>query len=165
MLVLIPHGVKFNTGGCYSNTYQCKITHQMVKLTPTGVKINTSLVWTSHNTGGVKFNTRGFCSVIYWLFVNYTLLSWVNGMYLTCLCSKQSNLMSIFCHLKQNRLNLFLYIKEFEKHVYVVRHAWQSKWHNNTVGVHCREQSQYRGSELLFSRYRGVQRVFRILPI
>ena len=24
---LIPLGVKFNTGGCYSNTYQCLITH------------------------------------------------------------------------------------------------------------------------------------------
>ena len=32
----------------------------MVKLTPTGVKINTNLVWTSHNTGGVKFNTGVF---------------------------------------------------------------------------------------------------------
>ena len=32
----------------------------MVKLTPTGVKINTK---TSHNTGGVEFNTGGFCSV------------------------------------------------------------------------------------------------------
>ena len=29
----------------------------MVKLTPTGVKINTNLVWPSHNTGGVEFNT------------------------------------------------------------------------------------------------------------
>ena len=29
----------------------------MVKLTPTGVKINTNLVWTSDNTGGVEFNT------------------------------------------------------------------------------------------------------------
>ena len=32
----------------------------MVKLTPTGVKINTNLVWTSHNTGGVEFNTGVF---------------------------------------------------------------------------------------------------------
>ena len=32
----------------------------MVKLTPTGVKINTKLVWTSHNTGGVEFNTGVF---------------------------------------------------------------------------------------------------------
>ena len=32
----------------------------MVKLTPNGVKINTNLVWTSHNTGGVEFNTGVF---------------------------------------------------------------------------------------------------------
>ena len=32
----------------------------MVKLTPTGVKINSNLVWTSHNTGGVEFNTGVF---------------------------------------------------------------------------------------------------------
>ena len=32
----------------------------MVKLTPAGVKINTNLVWTSHNTGGVEFNTGVF---------------------------------------------------------------------------------------------------------
>ena len=32
----------------------------MVKLTPTGVKINTNLVWTSHNTRGVEFNTGVF---------------------------------------------------------------------------------------------------------
>ena len=32
----------------------------MVKLTLTGVKINTNLVWTSHNTGGVEFNTGVF---------------------------------------------------------------------------------------------------------
>ena len=32
----------------------------MVKLTPTGVKINTNLVWTSQNTGGVEFNTGVF---------------------------------------------------------------------------------------------------------
>ena len=32
----------------------------MVKLTPTGVKINTNLGWTSHNTGGVEFNTGVF---------------------------------------------------------------------------------------------------------
>ena len=32
----------------------------MVKLTPTGVKINTNWVWTSHNTGGVEFNTGVF---------------------------------------------------------------------------------------------------------
>ena len=32
----------------------------MVKLKPTGVKINTNLVWTSHNTGGVEFNTGVF---------------------------------------------------------------------------------------------------------
>ena len=32
----------------------------MVKLTSTGVKINTNLVWTSHNTGGVEFNTGVF---------------------------------------------------------------------------------------------------------
>ena len=35
----------------------------MVKLTPTGVKINTNLVWTSHNTGGVEFNTGVFAVV------------------------------------------------------------------------------------------------------
>ena len=39
----------------------------MVKLTPTGVKINTNLVWTSHNTGGVEFNT-GVFAVQYPLF-------------------------------------------------------------------------------------------------
>ena len=32
----------------------------MVKLTPTGVEINTNLVWTSNNTGGVEFNTGVF---------------------------------------------------------------------------------------------------------
>ena len=32
----------------------------MVKLTLTGVKINTNFVWTSHNTGGVEFNTGVF---------------------------------------------------------------------------------------------------------
>ena len=32
----------------------------MVKLTPTGVEINTNLVWTSHNIGGVEFNTGVF---------------------------------------------------------------------------------------------------------
>ena len=32
----------------------------MVKLTPTGVKINTILVWTSHNTGGVELYTGVF---------------------------------------------------------------------------------------------------------
>ena len=36
----------------------------MVKLTPTGVKINTNLVWTSHNTGGVEFNTGVFAMYI-----------------------------------------------------------------------------------------------------
>ena len=35
----------------------------MVKLTPTGIKINTNVVWTSHNTGGVEYNTGVFCSV------------------------------------------------------------------------------------------------------
>ena len=40
----------------------------MVKLTPTGVKIKTNLVWTSHNTGGVEFNTRVFAvyDVLIW---------------------------------------------------------------------------------------------------
>ena len=37
----------------------------MVKLTPTGVKINTNLVWTSHNTGGVEFNTGVFAVYIF----------------------------------------------------------------------------------------------------
>ena len=32
----------------------------MVKLTPNGVKINANLVWTSHNTGSVEFNTGVF---------------------------------------------------------------------------------------------------------
>ena len=33
----------------------------MVKLIPTGVKINTNLMWTSHhNTGGVEYNTGVF---------------------------------------------------------------------------------------------------------
>ena len=36
----------------------------MVKLTPTGVKINTNLVWTSHNTRGVEFNTGVFALYI-----------------------------------------------------------------------------------------------------
>ena len=36
----------------------------MVKLTPTGVKINTNLVWTSHNMGGVEFNTGVFAVFI-----------------------------------------------------------------------------------------------------
>ena len=36
----------------------------MVKLPPTGVKINTNLVWTSPNTRGVEFNT--------WVFAVYT---------------------------------------------------------------------------------------------
>ena len=39
---LIPLGVKFNTW-CESG----------IKLTPTGVEINTNLVWTSHKTVGV----------------------------------------------------------------------------------------------------------------
>ena len=47
---LIPLGVKFNTCWCESG----------IKLTPTGVEIYTNLEWTSHNTGGVKFNTRVF---------------------------------------------------------------------------------------------------------
>ena len=51
---LILLGVKFNTGWCESG----------IKLTPTGVEINTNLVWTSHNTGDVKFNTRVFASII-----------------------------------------------------------------------------------------------------
>ena len=32
----------------------------MIKLTQAGVKINTNLVWTSHNTRGVEFNTGVF---------------------------------------------------------------------------------------------------------
>ena len=32
----------------------------------------------------------GSLQLPYWLFVSYTLLSWVSCMYLTCLCSKQS---------------------------------------------------------------------------
>ena len=37
----------------------------MIKLTPSGVKINTNLVWTSHNTGGVEFNTGVFAMYDY----------------------------------------------------------------------------------------------------
>ena len=36
------------------------LTPSGIKLTLTGVKINTNLVWTSHNTGGVEFNTGVF---------------------------------------------------------------------------------------------------------
>ena len=36
------------------------LTPSGIKLTPTGAKINTNLVWTSHNTGGVEFNTGVF---------------------------------------------------------------------------------------------------------
>ena len=35
----------------------------MVKLTPTG-EIKTNLVWTSHNTGGVEFNTGVFAVLL-----------------------------------------------------------------------------------------------------
>ena len=40
------------------------LTPSAIKLTPTGVKINTNLVWSSHNTKGVKFNTGVF--VVHW---------------------------------------------------------------------------------------------------
>ena len=36
----------------------------MVKLTPTGVKINNNLVWTSHNTWGVDVNTGVFAVLL-----------------------------------------------------------------------------------------------------
>ena len=36
------------------------LTPRKIKLTLTGVVNNTNLVWTSHNTGGVKSNTRVF---------------------------------------------------------------------------------------------------------
>ena len=34
----------------------------MFKLTPIGVKIHTNLVWSSHNTGGAKFNVGDFAA-------------------------------------------------------------------------------------------------------
>ena len=37
----------------------------MVKLTPTGVKINTKLVWISPQHGGVEFNTGVFAVWVY----------------------------------------------------------------------------------------------------
>ena len=54
----------------------------MVKLTPTGVKINTNLVWTSHNTGGFEFNTGVFAvfkhsQTLYYAFVRlFLMLKW-----------------------------------------------------------------------------------------
>ena len=41
-----------NTGWCENG----------IKLTPIGFEINSNLVWTSHNTGGVEFN-KSFSSV------------------------------------------------------------------------------------------------------
>ena len=48
-------GVKCNAGWCESG----------IKLTLTGVESNTNLVWSSHNTGVVKFNTRDFAVLIF----------------------------------------------------------------------------------------------------
>ena len=36
------------------------LTPRSAKPTPTGVEINTNVVWTFHNTEGVKFKTRVF---------------------------------------------------------------------------------------------------------
>ena len=48
----------------------------MVKLTLTGVKINTNLVWTSHNTGGVEFNTGVFAVYCEYMFVVLNFKIW-----------------------------------------------------------------------------------------
>ena len=50
---LIILGVKYNTSWCESG----------IKPNLTGVEITTNLIWTSYNTGGVKFNTRAFAVI------------------------------------------------------------------------------------------------------
>ena len=66
----------------------------MVKLTPTDVKINTNLVWTSHNTGGVEFNTGVFAvyTMAYGLITVYNLRAGncqkCKSTFLICPCHK-----------------------------------------------------------------------------